>query len=350
MRSYSFPPDDILKLQFQLHGSRFYDLFCFGIDAEGKFDPKCSVFKGQKRAIDGALTLFDESIEIILSHIPEEIRKLIFVVNPLKLRRGESRSNFSIQVSPVASKKSTFQLKESDIDPSQAIVIADLARTFSADRVNWRLQFFREEFNGLSQKSRMNLEKNSARAILVVDLSPDSDLDSIHRLAIRMIPELLKIDAESEIDYFAYASRAIRLEPINFSNFFINIPPRDSETLMLGTKNDPYVAMEMIVDEFKSISNPTLAVIITNGNFHDRKWVRNILIDSQQLPIFWNFFGIGGKSWITKIFGSNGYKHLKKFAELPNVNFAELDDFASMKDWEIRNCLRKKFLEWISRK
>ena len=362
-----FSNDEVLKISVRLPMNIVYDCFCFGTSVGEILEPSCSVYRGKKSASNNAIKLEENSSEsifwIILSKIPRDIRRLIFVLNvfvhPMNIFDFPGLGAFDVDIVPLADEEMSGCY--SDYDFLRHPTISFLEITRREDLNDWKIRMRVKTFNGLMQGDKnfvgLSLKKKSlsekTRAVMLLDgsaLMKRCYLDgSLFQLMRKISPELLSFDQNWQMDFYIFGSQVVCMPQINISNAFMILPPRDWQDILapIENNNDLYLAMETVIDRYKSSSVPVNVFVLTNGDVEDRKWIKQLVIESESYLIFWNFLALHGKTLLTRLLGLSDYVFLKKLSRFEHVNVVELDKFQQTSLASIRYKLRNKFSYWI---
>ena len=362
-----FSNDEVLKISVRLPMNIVYDCFCFGTSVGENLEPSCSVYRGKKSADNNAIKLEENISEsifwIILSKIPRNIRRLIFVLNvfvhPMNIFDFPGLGAFDVDIMPLTDEEMSGCY--SDYDFLRRPTISFLEITRREEFNDWKIRMRVKTFNGLMQRDKnsagLSLKKKSlmekTHAIMLLDgssLMKRCYLDgSLFQLMDKISPELLRFDRNWKMEFYMFGSHVICMPQVNISNSFMILPPRDWQDILapIENNNDLYLAMETVIDQYKNSLVPINVFVLTNGDVEDRKWIKQLVIESESYLIFWNFLALHGKNLITRLLGLSDYVFLKKLSRFDNVNVVELDNFKQTSLESIRYKLRDKFSYWI---
>ena len=362
-----FSNDEVLKISVRLPMNISYDCFCFGTSVGENLEPSCSVYRGKKSADNNAIKLEENISEsifwIILSKIPRNIRRLIFVLNvfvhPMNIFDFPGLGAFDVDIMPLTDEEMSGCY--SDYDFLRRPTISFLEITRREEFNDWKIRMRVKTFNGLMQRDKnsagLSLKKKSlmekTHAIMLLDgssLMKRCYLDgSLFQLMDKISPELLRFDRNWKMEFYMFGSHVICMPQVNISNSFMILPPRDWQDILapIENNNDLYLAMETVIDQYKNSLVPINVFVLTNGDVEDRKWIKQLVIESESYLIFWNFLALHGKNLITRLLGLSDYVFLKKLSRFDNVNVVELDNFKQTSLESIRYKLRDKFSYWI---
>jgi hypothetical protein len=100
--------------------------------------------------------------------------------------------------------------------------------------------------------------------------------------------------------------------------------------------------MREVIAEYKKSQLPAYVLFITDGSVSHEKDIKQLIIESSQMPIFWQFVGVGG----------SGYGVLERLDTMSgryvdNANFFALDDFRKVSNEELYDRLLTEFPQWL---
>ena len=161
----------------------------------------------------------------------------------------------------------------------------------------------------------------------------------------------MQFDDDGELDFWYYGSIFKRMDSVNLKNYEKAVPydwSKLMEKLKYGN-NEPAV-MRSVIEEYKKSKLPAYVVFITDGGVSSEVEIKELLIQSSRMPIFWQFVGIGGNGFFGKIL--NNYGILEKLSTVSgryvdNANFFALDDFRKVDNAELYSRLLNEFPIWL---
>jgi hypothetical protein len=110
----------------------------------------------------------------------------------------------------------------------------------------------------------------------------------------------------------------------------------------LGYGNHEPIVMQEIINEYHNSKLPAYVIFVTDGGIDEEVKIKNLLIQSSRLPIFWQFVGVRG----------SGYGILQELDNMKgryidNANFFALDDFMSVRNSDLYSRLLNEFPSWL---
>ena len=217
------------------------------------------------------------------------------------------------------------------------------------------------KINLLKKKVEIVLEKKKligviARVALVVDISRSMfscyKEGKVQKVIDRIAAVAAKFDDDGILDMWIFDHRFHRLPCVNENNYenYINreILEKHKQGLfdgkIFGANDEPPVMKDVI--KYYTVENkseyPAFIVFISDGGIHKNKEIKQIMIESSEYPLFWQFIGIGNAN----------YGILEKLDIMPgrvvdNANFFSLDDVDKISDEELYNKLLNEFPMWL---
>lgn len=214
----------------------------------------------------------------------------------------------------------------------------------------------------LTKKSLVQLEKKNllnvqARVALVLDASGSMNWQykngDVQRIVNRLMPLAINFDDDGQFECWAFANLTTQLDDVNLNNVndFINQTQLGWKNWHVGARiNNEIPAIEAVIDYFypqskKSIAQsnlPVYVLFISDGGVGNRRQMEKILTECANLPIFWQFVGVGGSN----------YGVLEKLDDLQgrvvdNCNFFALDHIKSVSDERLYELLLEEFPQWL---
>lgn len=110
----------------------------------------------------------------------------------------------------------------------------------------------------------------------------------------------------------------------------------------LGHGNDEIAVMRLVLDEYEKSHAPAYIIFVTDGGFASESSLRDFLVKSSHLPIFWRFLG----------FGEENSQMFHRLNWLPgrytiNADFSLISDFKQMNKEYFYDTLLGKFPLWL---
>lgn len=214
----------------------------------------------------------------------------------------------------------------------------------------------------LTKKSLVQLEKKNllnvqARVALVLDASGSMNWQykngDVQRIVNRLMPLAINFDDDGQFECWAFANLTTQLDDVNLNNVndFINQTQLGWKNWHVGARiNNEIPAIEAVIDYYypqstKSLSQknvPVYVLFISDGGVGNRRQMEKILTECANVPIFWQFVGIGGSN----------YGVLEKLDDLKgrvvdNCNFFALDHIKSVSDERLYELLLEEFPQWL---
>lgn len=214
----------------------------------------------------------------------------------------------------------------------------------------------------LTKKSLVQLEKHNlldvqARVALVLDASGSMNWQykngDVQRIVNRLMPLAIHFDDDGQFECWAFANLTTQLDQVTLHNVndFINQTQLGWKNWHVGSRiNNEIPAIEAVIDYYypqstKSLSQknvPVYVLFISDGGVGNRRQMEKILTECANVPIFWQFVGIGGSN----------YGVLEKLDDLKgrvvdNCNFFALDHIKSVSDERLYELLLEEFPQWL---
>jgi hypothetical protein len=205
-------------------------------------------------------------------------------------------------------------------------------------------------------KVKINLEKKTKEQIVanvafVIDVSGSMmnmfRSGKVQDLVERIYPIAVNMDSNVELDCWIFSSSQSQTKSINFNNFdgYVDTEIESGkyrDVLWNGTSYAP--VMESVKKYYKNSKLPCYIVFITDGDNSDKEKSEQIIRDTSNLPIFWQFVGIGYDS----------FEFLKRLDDLQgryvdNANFIQMNNISSLSDDDLYKELLNEFPDWLSK-
>lgn len=233
----------------------------------------------------------------------------------------------------------------SDIDSSGNIKL-DLSKEDSLNLLNLR----KDKVATLCLEKR-ELTGLTARVAVVMDYSGSMETlyknGTVQAILDRLLPIAMQFDDNGEMEVWLFENSYKRINPISLKNYYNYI---NNENIlrkygMGGTQYAP--VMEDVIKKYtrEEIADiPTLVLFITDGDNFDNDKIRanKVITECSNLPIFWQFVGIGNGS----------FSYLENLDNLmgryiDNANFFSAKDITKMSDSQLYDLLLKEYPSWI---
>ena len=194
---------------------------------------------------------------------------------------------------------------------------------------------------------KRNLENTTARILLALDISDSMensyDNGIVQGIVNKILPIAVQFDDNGELDFWHYTNKSQKKIIINMKNYESAVP-KDWEYLtdLFGSTNNETVIMEKIIEEYKNSNIPVYVIFVTDGGIYEERKIKNLLIDSSKLPIFWQFVGVSGSDYgiLENLGNING-------RNIDNAKFFTLDDFSTVPNSELYSKILNEFPIWL---
>ena len=194
---------------------------------------------------------------------------------------------------------------------------------------------------------KRNLENTTARILLALDISDSMensyDNGIVQGIVNKILPIAVQFDDNGELDFWHYTNKSQKKIIINMKNYESAVP-KDWEYLtdLFGSTNNETVIMEKIIEEYKNSNIPVYVIFVTDGGIYEERKIKNLLIDSSKLPIFWQFVGVSGSDYgiLENLGNING-------RDIDNAKFFTLDDFSTVPNSELYSKILNEFPIWL---
>jgi len=189
-----------------------------------------------------------------------------------------------------------------------------------------------------------------AKVCLVLDYSgsmrPLYREGIIQNTAERLLALASKFDDDGCIEVFIFHHEAYQIGSLCENNFFdyINSQIFSNKNYKFG-RTEYSCAMDKVLNYYfpTKSKEPVFVIFITDGNNSDKNKTTKLIKESSNLPIFWQFIGIGDEK----------FDYLHKLDDLKgrtidNANFFEIKNLEKISDDELYKKLLNEFPSWIS--
>ncbi|MGN4051116.1 VWA domain-containing protein [Pseudomonas sp. SM4] len=389
-----------LTLAVQIQSSDVIDFVCFGVDAQGKLsDDRYMVFFNQPSTPCAGVKIEDQGrFQINLAQLPATIDRLVFTasIDGAGAMSAIGASQFSVS-NPAGQTVAQCAFSGATFSAEKAIMVAELYRKNGEWRLLSNLQGYAQgldalvnHFGGevaespapapvpapapakvslekkiaaaaphlvsLAKKAQISLEKanltqTKARVVLVLDASGSMNHQyakgRVQEVVDRLLPLAVSFDEDGELDCWAFGAKPLRLSPVTLSNHkgFIDSDSRGWRNWELGSRiNDEPKVIEKVLEQFhlSDDGTPMYVLFISDGGVSESRKITRLMVDAANLPIFWQFVGLGGK----------GYGILEKLDTLPgrvvdNCGFFALDDLHDISEEQLYDLLMAEFPIWL---
>ncbi len=191
-----------------------------------------------------------------------------------------------------------------------------------------------------------NLENCVARVALVMDMTGSMrrtyasgvTQDVINKI----LPLALQFDDDGQLDFWFYANDYVRRPSIGLENYQFAVS-QNWEDIMnsLGIVNNEPAVMEDVIRNFVQTELPVYVIFVTDGGAVYSRRIAELLRESSNQPIFWQFVGINGSDY-------NVFENLDLITDrfVNNAAFFAFDDFRRVPDDFLYERLLSEFSVW----
>lgn len=208
----------------------------------------------------------------------------------------------------------------------------------------------------LAKKATVSLEKRqlqqlTAKVALVLDATGSMNRQykqgRVQEVVNRLLPLAVSFDDDQALDCWAFGQHSQYLGEIGLDNYekFIDSVHGGWRKWELGSRtNNEAGVMKAVTDFYKKdgLDVPVYVLFISDGGVRDTRGITDIMIRAAKLPIFWQFVGLGGRS----------YGILKNLDDmtgrlLDNCSFFELDDLDDVSEEALYENMLEEFPSWL---
>lgn len=207
----------------------------------------------------------------------------------------------------------------------------------------------------LTKKSLITLEKKNllnvqAKVALVLDASGSMawqyNNGDVQKVVNRLMPLAINFDDDGSFECWAFAQHTTRLDEVTLQNVndFVKTTKGGHHLWQVGSRiNEEIPAIQAVIDYYKKEVLPVYVLFISDGGVGSSRQMQNILTKASNLPIFWQFVGIGGYNYgvLEKLDTMQG-------RTVDNCNFFALDRIDSMPDEQLYEMLLTEFPIWLT--
>ena len=387
-----------LKIKIQIRGAAVYDYTCFGVDENEKLsDDRYMIFYNQTVSPQNEISYAEigggAEFTVNLEKIPASIQKLIFTGSIDGAGKMGEISACKIFIEQYGKESILTEFNGADFENEKAVTALEIYR-----KNGWRFNIVARGFDGgldvllkfyggeqaedkpapkkvsLEKKisegapklislvkplkvalEKKNLQETVARVALVMDISGSMystyENGTVQEIVNKIVPLAVQFDDDGELDFWYYGSICRRMDSVTLQNYEKAVPA-DWAHLMNDLKcgnNEPAVMREVIA-EYKKSRLPAYVVFISDGGVSYETEIKNLLIESSRMPIFWQFVGLGGAGFFGRFLGSYGiFEKLSTLSGryVDNANFFALDDFRKVDNAELYSRLLNEFPIWL---
>ena len=208
----------------------------------------------------------------------------------------------------------------------------------------------------LAKKATISLEKRqlqqlTAKVALVLDATGSMNRQykqgRVQEVVNRLLPLAVSFDDDQALDCWAFGQHSQYLGAVGLDNYvdFIDSVQGGWRKWELGSRtNNEAGVMKAVTDFYKKdgLDVPVYVLFISDGGVRDTRGITDIMIRAAKLPIFWQFVGLGGRS----------YGILKNLDDmtgrlLDNCSFFELDDLDDVSEEALYENMLEEFPSWL---
>lgn len=237
----------------------------------------------------------------------------------------------------------------------------------------------------LTKKSLIQLEKRNlldvqARVALVLDASGSMNWQynngDVQKIVNRLMPLAINFDDDGSFECWAFAQLTTQLDDVTLTNVnnFVNQTYGGWRDWRVGQRwNDEIPAIQAVIDyyypnrpqnaqkvgffdklqqHFQPPKTPNVktqnglpvyVLFISDGGVGSSRKMQKILTECANLPIFWQFVGVGGKDYgvLEKLDSMTG-------RVIDNCGFFQLDNITSVSDDRLYELLLDEFPQWLN--
>lgn len=396
-----FDENQEIQLEVSVSGPAVYDVSCFGVDGENKLsDDRYMIFYNQLESPNRELRMVQDPAKskffINLSRLPAAIQNLVFTVSIDGEGIMSQLTNLTFIFSQPGREPLSLTLSGASFAQEKAVVGVEIYR-----KPDWRMRAVAAGFNGglaalleayggeaaaeaespaptppvnvvppvnkvslekklerapalvsLVKPLKVTLEKTGlsdvvARVALVLDISGSMSgrykNGTVQMIVDKVLPIAVQFDDDGELDFWYYGTRAQRMPSVTLDNYTTAVPIKYKKLMnSLGGGNNEPVVMREIITEYQYSTLPAYVIFITDGGIGKTNEIKQLMRESSNYPIFWQFVGVGGYSYgvLEELDSMDGRR-------VDNANFFALDDFKKVPNEELYSRLLNEFPKWL---
>lgn len=167
----------------------------------------------------------------------------------------------------------------------------------------------------------------------------------LQRTVNQLVPVGLKFDDNGEVDVFKFDNRCSHVGTLNQRNYGDYV--RANRIAADGGTCYAPIIREALNFFFKpkgllrkTDTTPVLMQIITDGECSDAGAAERAVVESQSLPVYWQFVGVGRANFPTIKYLADKY---------PNVGDVYLRDFGLSEEEVYAQVVSDELIEWVKR-
>lgn len=208
----------------------------------------------------------------------------------------------------------------------------------------------------LAKKATVSLEKHqlqslTAKVALILDATGSMHQQykqgRVQEVVNRLLPLAVSFDDDQAIDCWAFGEHPLYLGEVGLNNFdnFIDTAEGGWRDWPLGARtNNEAGVMEMVAKFYvaQGLDVPVYVLFISDGGVRDSRGISKIMTEAANLPIFWQFVGLGGKNYgiLENLDDMQG-------RVIDNCNFFELDDLNDISEEALYEKMLEEFPSWL---
>jgi stress response protein SCP2 len=208
----------------------------------------------------------------------------------------------------------------------------------------------------LAKKVQVTLEKKKltdvvAQVALVLDASGSMNgqysKGRVQELVNRVVPLAVHFDKNEELECWAFAEKPQQLNSVTLDNFngFIDRDNGGWRNWKLASRiNDEPAVIRKVIDFYKKSGDrtPVYVLFVSDGGVHQNAQITALMKEAANLPIFWQFVGIGGTRYgvLEKLDTMSGRR-------VDNCGFFAIDDLHSITEEQLYDRLMDEFPSWL---
>ena len=197
------------------------------------------------------------------------------------------------------------------------------------------------------QLEKKKLANCIARVALVMDMTGSMwncyKSGEVQEVVNKILPLAVQFDDDGELDYWYYADQFERREPVTISNYRSAVPENWKAIMSTlgGINNEPNVISD-VINNYQGSQLPVYVIFISDGGAAHPKEIEKLIVQSADMPVFWQFVGLDGENYgiLEKLDNLKG-------RPVDNTGFFAIDDFRSISDDVLYDRLLNDFSKWI---
>ncbi len=208
----------------------------------------------------------------------------------------------------------------------------------------------------LAKKATVSLEKRqlqqlTAKVALVLDATGSMNRQykegRVQEVVNRLLPLAVSFDDDQALDCWAFGEHCSYLGEVGLNNYadFINTVQGGWRKWELGARtNNEAGVMKAVTDFYQNdgLNVPVYVLFISDGGVRDTRGITKIMTNAAKLPMFWQFVGLGGRSYGILKDLDNMTGRL-----LDNCSFFELDDLDDISEEALYENMLEEFPSWL---